>query len=228
MHTSVDDETEYYGVGHLLTLTSNRKLGPGYLRTNQNSFADLSTLLKHPELALRIPKLKFMAQLICFMIAACLYAAVALQFNPVCGHITQLDWTLLAFTFSFAVGEAIEAADWRKYISDSWNFVDILFIISISVTYTMRFFSHYHYGDDISKVPMALDSFYTLAVSVGSILILIRSFFIFQMIPSVGPLILSIQKMALDIMQFVLLVLLFLAGFYIALTFTLHDPYGGK
>ncbi|XP_028517955.1 transient receptor potential cation channel subfamily M member 2 isoform X2 [Exaiptasia diaphana] len=165
------------------------------------------------------PFTKFAGNVVSYLAFILLYAYVIMMNfpkfdeNKTVGGISAVEILLYFWVFSIFIEECRQLASkapksiWDKisiYLSDPWNFVDILSIVAFFTAVALRFFE-----DTFTAAHIVL--------SLDIIIFIARSLQIFSVNRHLGPRLVMIRKMMDDLKQFVIILLVFLIAYGISL-----------
>jgi len=168
----------------------------------------------------RIPKIKFLTESLAFFAFVLLFSAVITLNIQLTERIHGLEITVWLWGLGFLVGEILQLrADGQTiaaYLSDGWNQVDLLTILMLLVMAICRLIAASQNDE------LGLDGLYTFTVAVCILTMVMRLLVVLWILPSIGPLIITLKKMLGDIARWVLLMVVFLYGFTFALIFVIR------
>jgi Ion transport protein len=179
---------------------------------------NLGALLASPGELFRMPITKFYLDAVTFVVALTAFSALMTQHVKLDDDITKLEWALAVFGMSYIINELQElyqAGSFVAYLSDSWNRFDAMMCISVIIISACR-------GQTWTDEEAVIVDVVYLGTMIGvAVVMWLRSLFLFTILPQLGPLILTFRKMMMAVINFGVLQMLFLVGFFFAFDFVL-------
>lgn len=193
-----------------------------HLRSEGSSWTGIiDVMLSHPRRFFHLPLGKFFVEALSFLIFLFVFTAVALQQVTVDQSFSVLETVMWIIVGSFFLGELnqLKGVGMSKYFDDEWNVLD-MFIYSLFVGMAVLRLGTWNDEERDSSSPSLS---YDFLLSINAILLWVRASFVFKIHPSVGPLLRMMLRMLTDVINFALLMSLFVVGFSVSFYYLLSE-----
>jgi ankyrin repeat protein len=159
------------------------------------------------------PSFKLAMHNVGFFAFEVLFFIVAMEFNQIDADMSNSESLLFLTTLGYFVVEIGELSETglADYASDGWNRVDLGITLGLGILFVLR----------ILKQANSL-IVYVFVMCALSLLICLRTFEMFLVHETLGPLMISLQKMVSDITTFGVLFIVVAMGFYFAFKFVIN------
>lgn len=173
------------------------------------------TALSSPADLFRTPMVKFYLDGMSFVIFLILFSWLLTKNLALNDHTILLEWVLLFFGFGYFVNEVQQlfGSGLIDYLSEGWNKFDMAICVNVLIIAACR---GPIWKDEWFDI---LNYIYITAMVSTSVLMWVRALFVFSFVPALGPLLITLRKMIIDIINFSILSIVFLFGFYFAFNF---------
>ena len=174
----------------------------------------------------QIPGVKFILSAVTFFIFLVIYSISVLT-----GSFTQMnivEYVICVWMVILLVEEALQVRSlfkrygkltlwkkWQHYIFDFWNILDWIMFILYGVGFVLRVVSYFTVNVSILTAAHALLAF-------NALIIFIRSLQFLSMHSQIGPLLIMVFYMCIDLLSFMLILLVILLGYGVASHAVLH------